>query len=87
MLLKFLVSFVTILTQLLFWAIFISVILSWFSTSRTRLGIMLDQIVRPVFRLFSWARIGMFDFSPILALIVLDFVRGALIKILYTLFS
>ncbi len=82
MIIKFAISFVGILFNLLFWAVFISVLMSWFSRGRTQLGMYLDQIVKPILSPFRWARIGMFDFSPILALIILDFLRGFIEKFL-----
>ncbi len=82
MIIKFLISFVSILTQLLFWAVFISVLMSWFAQGKSKLGLMLDQIVNPLLRPFRWARIGMIDFSPILLLILLDVVRGVAIGLL-----
>ncbi|MCF7812055.1 YggT family protein [Candidatus Gracilibacteria bacterium] len=78
----FAIYFIEVLSTLLFWAIFIHVILSWFAVGRTRLGMWLEQIVRPIFRLFRWARIGMFDFSPILALLVIDFVGRYIVELL-----
>jgi len=82
MIIKFLISFVSILSQLLFWAVFISVVLSWFSEKRSKLGMMLDQIVVPLLRPFRWARIGMFDFSPILLIILLAVVRNVSVELL-----
>jgi len=85
MIIQFLITFLSILTNLLFWAIFINVMLSWFAQGRTGLGVMLDQIVRPILKPFRWARIGSMDFSPIVALIVIDVARGFLIRALYQL--
>jgi len=82
MIIKFLISFVSILSQLLFWAVFISVVLSWFSEKKSKLGMMLDQIVVPLLRPFRWARIGMFDFSPILLIILLAVVRNVSVELL-----
>ena len=82
MIIKFLISFVSILTQLLFWAVFISVLMSWFARGKSRLGEMLDRIVNPLLSPFRWARIGMLDFSPILLLILLDVVRSVAIQFL-----
>ncbi len=82
MIIKFLISFISILSQLLFWAVFISVVLSWFSEKRSKLGMMLDQIVVPLLRPFSWARIGMFDFSPILLIILLAVIRNISVELL-----
>ncbi len=86
MIIKFLISFVSILFQLLFWAVLINVLLSWFSREKSRLGEMLDRLVNPMLKPFRWAHLGMFDFSPILLLILLDVVRsvamGLLMKLL-----
>jgi uncharacterized protein YggT (Ycf19 family) len=73
---------VEMMSSLLFWAIFIHVILSWFAVGRTRLGMWLEQIVRPMFALFRWARIGMIDFSPILALFAINFIGKYLVAFL-----
>jgi len=78
----FLISFVSIFFTLLFWAVFISVMLSWFASGRSPLGVWLEQIVRPILWPFRWARIGMIDLSPVLALVVLDFLRGVVINLL-----
>ena len=72
MIVRFLILFVSILFRLLFWAIIIQIVLSWFAHGRTQLGVWLDQIVRPLLWPFRWARIGAFDLSPILAFLVLD---------------
>ncbi len=82
MIIRFLISFVGIFFQLLFWAVFVSVLLSWFAHGRTQLGVWLEQIVRPLLLPFRWARIGMIDFSPVLALIALDFLRSVVMDLL-----
>lgn len=84
-LIQFALAFLSILVSLLFWAIFIQVLLSWFARGRSGLGVMLDQIVRPILRPFRFARIGMFDFSPILALLALDFIHTILENFLQSL--
>ncbi len=73
----FLISFISIFINLLYWAILIHVIMSWFATGRTAFGDLLDQVVRPVLAPFRWARIGMIDLSPIVALILLSFLGKA----------
>lgn len=84
-LLRFVIKFVDILSQLLYWAILISVLLSWFARGRTPLGAWLDQIVRPLYKPFRWARIGMIDFSPILALLAIEFIGRYLTEFLVSL--
>jgi len=82
MIIQFLISFISILLQLLFWAVFISVVLSWFSEKKSQLGLMLDQIVNPLLKPFRWAHLGPFDFSPVLLLILLSFLRQVSIQFL-----
>lgn len=72
-LLAFTVYFIAILSQLLFWCIFIWVIMSWFASGRNRLGEILGQIVEPVLKPFRWAKIGMIDLSPVVAMLVIDY--------------
>ena len=72
-LILFSISFVTILAELLTWAIFIHIILSWFVRKRTPIIDFLNQIVTPVLNPFRFARIGMMDFSPIIAFLAIDF--------------
>lgn len=81
-LIVFTIYFIEKLRFLLFLAIIIHVILSWFAVGRTKLGMWLEQIVRPIFRLFRWAHIGIIDFSPLLAWLTIDFVSGYLIQLL-----
>ena len=73
LLISFTSYFITIFIKLLYWAIFIWVLMSWFSAGKTPLGELLESIVLPILKPFKWARIGMFDLSPILALLVLGF--------------
>jgi YggT family protein len=73
-LIQFLVSFVAIFLKLLYWAVFVRVLMSWFASSKTPFGEIVDQITEPILKPFRWARIGLFDLSPILALIVLGYI-------------
>ncbi|MCK5460763.1 YggT family protein [Candidatus Gracilibacteria bacterium] len=81
-LIQFLIYFLTIFLKLLYWSIFIWVLMSWFASSKSRLGDLLEQIVRPILRPFRWARIGMFDLSPIAALLTINFVANNLFRFL-----
>lgn len=67
------VYFISILSQLLFWCIFIWVIMSWFSARDSNFAQILGQVVEPVIKPFSWAKIGMIDLSPIVAMLVIDY--------------
>jgi len=77
-----LITFISVLLKLCFWAIFIHVLMSWFASGRTQFGEILDQIVQPILHPFRWARIGMLDLSPIVALIALDLAANFLVQIL-----
>lgn len=76
----FLVQFVAILSRILSWAILIDILMSWVSTGRTQIGVFIHRIVTPLLRPFRWARIGMLDLSPLVALLLLDFLSGAVIQ-------
>ena len=82
MILLFIIHFVSILFQLLFWAVIIDVLLSWFSREKSELGNMLDRIVFPMLKPFRWARIGQLDFSPFLLIILLDFLAKTSLEFL-----
>jgi uncharacterized protein YggT (Ycf19 family) len=86
-LIQFAITFISILTKILYWAIFIWVILSWFARGKNQLGQWLDALVKPICRPFRWARIGMMDFSPIVALLVIDFGGRFLIQLLMKLLN
>jgi len=82
-LLFFGLNFLIILAQLLFYAIFFWVITMWLVMfgildTRNRLVGFLSQLVQPILRPFSWAKIGMIDLSPIVAILLLDLAIGVL---------
>lgn len=83
----FLIYFVLILSNLLFYAIFGWVIASWFiifgiiSPANPVIG-FLSQIVMPILKPFRWARIGMIDLAPIVAILALDLAMTVLRNIL-----
>ncbi len=77
----FLFNLIRYLCQVLTLAIFVRVIISWFSPSPTnRLAIILYQVTEPFLaplrRIIP--RVGMFDFTPLVAIIVLQFLAGLL---------
>jgi uncharacterized protein YggT (Ycf19 family) len=76
------IYFITLLAKLLTWAIFIHIILSWFAQRGNALTNWLNQVVTPVLRPFRFARIGMMDFSPVVAFLVIDFGSGWIIEFL-----
>jgi YggT family protein len=76
----FLFSFIRLLCEVLTFAIFIRVILSWFSTKPNTLTILLDKITEPILaplrRIIP--RIGVFDFTPLVAIILLQLIARLL---------
>ena len=75
---EFLFDFIRILCQVLTLAIFIRVILSWFITSPNTLTFILDKITEPILaplrRIIP--RAGMFDFTPMVAIILLQLIAN-----------
>jgi len=76
----FLFSFIRILCEVLTIAIFVRVILSWFLTRPNTLSIILDKITEPILaplrRIIP--RAGMFDFTPLVAIILLQLIANLL---------
>ena len=77
---EFFFSFIRILCELLTFAIFIRVILSWFLTEPNTLILILDKITSPILaplrRIIP--RAGMFDFTPMIAIILLQLIANFL---------
>ncbi len=87
---EFLATFVNLLLQALSWAIIIRVLLSWFPNINQNnpliqlLRSVTDPILEPARRLIP--SMGAIDISPIVVLLVLDFVvRPVLLQLLYAL--
>ena len=72
----YLFNFIELLCEVLTLAIFVRVILSWFMTRPNMLTIILDKITDPILaplrRIIP--RAGMFDFSPLVAIILLQLI-------------
>jgi YggT family protein len=82
---QFIYRFVETFFQLLDIAIVARILLSWFEVkSRGRLIQIIMDTTEPIFRLARQItpRTGMVDFSPLVALIGLDFIQYLLIAIL-----
>jgi len=73
-------NFIRLLCEVLTFAIFIRVILSWFVTRPNTLTIILDKITEPILaplrRIIPKA--GMFDFTPLVAIILLQLIANLL---------
>ena len=80
MTMEFLFKFIGILCEVLTVAIFLRVILSWFQTSPNTLTYILDRITEPILsplrRIIP--RAGMFDFTPMVAIILLQVIARLL---------
>ena len=77
---EFFFNFIRLLCEVLTFAIFIRVILSWFVTRPNTLTIILDKITEPILaplrRIIP--RAGMFDFTPLVAIILLQLIARLL---------
>ena len=73
-------DFIRLLCEVLTFTIFIRVILSWFVTRPNTLTIILDKITEPILaplrRIIP--RAGMFDFTPLVAIILLQLIANLL---------
>ena len=85
--LAFVIKFLQIVIQLLQYALFFHIILSWFAQGRSKFGGYLEQIVQPMLAPFRWARIGMFDLSVIIVYLLLGYGGNILLKFLATFLS
>jgi uncharacterized protein YggT (Ycf19 family) len=83
-LLHLLILFIDYFSQILYWAIFAHILMSWISRRKTPFTVWLNQIVSPLLIPFKWARIGMLDFSPMAALISIQLLGDWLVKFLAT---
>jgi len=82
----YLAQFIAIFSELLWLAIFVRVIMSWIKPVRSHSGFMgiIFEITEPILSLFRRIipRFGMIDISPIVALLVINFISDLLISIL-----
>ncbi len=77
---EFFFNFLRLLCEVLTFAIFIRVILSWFISRPNMLTIILDKITEPILaplrRIIP--RAGMFDLTPLVAIIILQLIAAFL---------
>lgn len=86
---EILASVINIVFQVLWWAILIRVLLSWLPMANIRIDpynpairllySITDPILEPLRR---FTTVGMIDLSPLVALLLLDFLRQILISML-----
>lgn len=80
---SFLTDFVRILGQVLVWLIFAKVILSWIPTKKNSLTRFIDNSTAPIFAVAKRVtpNLGMIDFSPIVAYILVELSVYLLLKL------
>lgn len=81
----FLIVYLNILFEVLSFAIMARIVLSWFQgVSPSRLYIFLVDTTQPIMRIAQkiTPRIGMLDFSPIVALLGLELLRHLIINVI-----
>ncbi len=73
-----LVNFGMLFCDIMSMAIFIQILMSWFVAPGHRVYVVLDSVTRPVMSIAKkiTPRTGMLDFSPIVAFIGLEIVKG-----------
>ena len=79
---SFIIEFIAILSRLLYYCVLVHILISWFASGRTALGMWLVAIVEPLLAPFRWARIGVLDLSPIILLLLLRHVPAVIIQYL-----
>ncbi|KKU79717.1 MAG: hypothetical protein UY05_C0023G0009 [Candidatus Peregrinibacteria bacterium GW2011_GWA2_47_7] len=82
----YLIQFVDIFSALLIFAIFVRVVFSWLRVNMfdNPLFRLIHESTEPILRLARRVtpRVGMLDFSPIVAFLAIDFIRIILMSIL-----
>lgn len=84
----FLIQFLEIFLNLVYWCLIIWVVLSWVVVFRGMRPdnpgyILFAQIVAPILKPFRWARVGMLDLSVIVAIVAISFLQQYATDILY----
>lgn len=82
--LEYVVIFINLLCRILFIFILLRTIVSWFNISpQSRLVYLLDQITEPLLaplrRLVP--ALGIFDLTPVVAVVILEFVRQTALRL------
>ena len=79
-----LVQLINVIANILFMLVFVSVILSWvlppFHPVREALDRIIDPLLNPIRRILPAT--GMFDFSPLILMIIIQFASQILISII-----
>lgn len=84
----FLIVFVSVLFDIMSFAIIARVLLSWFpNAGGGQMKAVLHDVTDPILNVFKKVvpRIGMIDITPIVAIIALDLVKSILLSLIYNL--
>lgn len=84
-----LIALILWVSRIYYWTIIVYLIMSFFPSSRdTRFGEMLRNVCEPFLTPFRKVipPLGMFDFSPIVAIIVLQLATYGLVQLIYFIF-
>lgn len=81
------ITFLTYFIQLCYWSLIIWVLSSWLIlfgviSHDSPIFRIMTQVVQPILKPFAWARIGMLDLSPLVAIVVLSYVAGLIQQLL-----
>ena len=84
---NYLLSFVEVLRQLVFFVIMVRIVLSWFGNPYNRLTGFIYSVADPILKPFKKIvpLIGMLDFSPVVAVLVIDFAFQLVSRLINTL--
>ncbi len=92
-LISFVITFISVLIELMIYAIIARIIVSWFNLSsygqpKGRFSIFLFQLTDPILNVFKKFphKIGMLDLSPMIAIITLSIGGRFLINIIISMF-
>ena len=86
----FLIVFVSVLFDIVSFAIIARVLLSWFPNSGGgQIKAVLHDVTDPILNVFKKLvpRIGMIDITPIVAIIALDIGKTVILSLIYNIFS
>jgi YggT family protein len=86
--LLFVIKFIDVISMILNLLIFARIIMSWMSMGKVlslgKAGSIVYEITEPIFKFFRKfpLRVGMFDLTPMIAILAIDFTSALLINIL-----
>ena len=79
---EYIILFLNYLIRIFYWIMIVYIISSWIFFRPNRFTSFIQQIVAPILFPFRWAKIGGVDLSPIIALLMIEFLGTILITYL-----